>query len=87
MCPERDNGCEEEKGGDGRREMTKESGTKETKRTGACVVGGGGREGEWWRRVRSSQGEPALNPALPSCSSCKLYECGTSEKELLSFFL
>lgn len=44
MCPERDNGCEEEKGGDGRREMTKESGTKETKRTGACVVGGG-REG------------------------------------------
>lgn len=60
MCPERDNGCEEEKGGDGRREMTKESGTKETKRTGACVVGGGG-EG----RGNGGEGSVLLRASRP----------------------
>lgn len=63
-------------------EMMKES-TKETKRTANwSVVGrrgaerGGGRRGEWGRRVRSRD-EPAQSGF--TVSSCKLYDCGISE--------
>lgn len=53
MCPGRDNGCEEEKGGEmggGCCEMTKESEWYERGETNWSVRGWG----EWWGRVRFS---------------------------------